>query len=223
MPLGLFPFIVLLLLFLLPFLFLDIMTIALGKLGIDPLLAPWVVFFMFVGSLLNIPVLRESVEQPLTRHLLDVWRAERYLPQLERQVTERIIAVNVGGFVIPMLLVVYEIMRIIAAGPEVLLPLVTAVVVNVAVCFWSARPVENVGVVMPTFVPGPVAALTALFLAPDMAPPVAFCAGVLGPVIGADLMNLNKIRKVQVGVASIGGAGTFDGIVISGLLAVLLT
>ncbi len=222
MPLGLFPFLVLLLLFLLPFLFLDIMTVALGKLGIDPLLAPWVVFFMFVGSLLNIPVLREPVEQPLTRHLLDVWRAERHWPQLERQVTERIIAVNVGGFVIPMLLVIYEIMRILAAGPDFVLPLVTAVVVNVAVCFWSSCPVENVGVVMPTFVPGPVAALTALFLAPDMGPPVAFCAGVLGPVIGADLMNLNKIRKVQVGMASIGGAGTFDGIVISGLLAVIL-
>jgi uncharacterized membrane protein len=56
-----------------------------------------------------------------------------------------------------------------------------------------------------------------------MAPPIAFCAGVLGPVVGADLMNLKYISKTQVGVASIGGAGTFDGIVITGLLAVLLS
>lgn len=218
-----FPILVLLLLIMLPFLFIDIMTVALAKLGIDPFLAPWVVFFMFVGSLINIPVLREPVSNPLSRHPLDIWRAQRYWPQLERQLSERIIAVNVGGFVIPMLLVVYEVLRILAVGPEVALPLVAAVVINVAVCFWSSRPVENVGVVMPTFVPGPVAAISAWIMAPEMAPPVAFCAGVLGPVIGADLMNLGKIRKVQVGMASIGGAGTFDGIVISGLLAVMLT
>lgn len=73
------------------------------------------------------------------------------------------------------------------------------------------------------FIPGFLAAISAMAMAPDMAPPIAFCAGVLGPVIGADLMNLKQIRKTQVGMASIGGPGTFDGIVISGLVAVLLS
>ncbi|MCF8024780.1 MAG: DUF1614 domain-containing protein [Desulfobacteraceae bacterium] len=50
----------------------------------------------------------------------------------------------------------------------------------------------------------------------------AFCAGVLGPLIGADLLHLKEIGKLNTGVASIGGAGTFDGIVLSGLLATLL-
>ena len=40
--------------------------------------------------------------------------------------------------------------------------------------------------------------------------------------IGADLMNLDKIKKLGAPVASIGGAGTFDGIFSTGVLAVLL-
>jgi len=35
-------------------------------------------------------------------------------------------------------------------------------------------------------------------------------------------MNLNKIRDLGAPVASIGGAGTFDGVFLSGLIAVLL-
>ena len=222
MPSGIFPLLVLLLLVLLPLLFLNIVTVALAKLGISPVLGPSVMVLMFVGSLINIPVSREKIEEPVSRHPLDVWGMQRYIPQMQRQLTERIIAVNLGGFVIPMLLVLYELVRIWQAYPALLLPLAVAVLINIVVCYWSARPVPGVGIVMPALVPGALAALSALLLAPGMAPPVAYCAGVLGPVIGADLLHLNKIRNAQVGIASIGGAGTFDGIVISGLLAVLL-
>jgi len=40
---------------------------------------------------------------------------------------------------------------------------------------------------------------------------VAFISGVLGTLIGADLLNLGKLRELGAPVASIGGAGTFDG------------
>ena len=40
--------------------------------------------------------------------------------------------------------------------------------------------------------------------------------------IGADLLRLKDIRKLGAPIASIGGAGTFDGVFITGLLAVLL-
>jgi uncharacterized membrane protein len=41
-------------------------------------------------------------------------------------------------------------------------------------------------------------------------------------LIGADLFNLGQIQGLGALVASIGGAGTFDGIFITGILAVLL-
>ena len=47
-------------------------------------------------------------------------------------------------------------------------------------------------------------------------------AGSLGTLIGADHTNLNKVRGLGAPVASIGGAGTFDGIFLTGILAVLL-
>jgi uncharacterized membrane protein len=52
--------------------------------------------------------------------------------------------------------------------------------------------------------------------------PLAYIAGSLGTLIGADLTNLSKVRGLGAPVASIGGAGTFDGIFLTGILAVLL-
>ncbi|HXR25479.1 MAG TPA: DUF1614 domain-containing protein, partial [Candidatus Binataceae bacterium] len=66
-----------------------------------------------------------------------------------------------------------------------------------------------------------VAALTALVLTGVMSggahvDAVAFVSGVLGTLIGADLMNLNQLNTLGAPVASIGGAGTFDGVFLSG-------
>ena len=50
----------------------------------------------------------------------------------------------------------------------------------------------------------------------------AFTAGVAGPLVGADLLHLRDLARTPVGIMSIGGAGTFDGIILSGVLAALL-
>jgi uncharacterized membrane protein len=94
-----------------------------------------------------------------------------------------------------------------------------AAVVNVAVCYFLACPVPRLGIALPGLVPPLVAAVLALALAPGQAPPVAFVAGVAGPLVGADLLHLKDIQKISAGLASIGGAGTFDGIVLSGIVA----
>jgi uncharacterized membrane protein len=45
---------------------------------------------------------------------------------------------------------------------------------------------------------------------------------VLGTLIGADLSNLGVIPQLGAPIASIGGAGTFDGVFLSGIIAALL-
>ena len=95
-------------------------------------------------------------------------------------------------------------------------------IVNIAVCYFLARPVQGVGILLPGLVPAAVAAILALIFAPSEAAPVAYVAGVAGPLIGADLLHLKEIEQSAVGVASIGGAGTFDGIVLSGIVAAYL-
>jgi len=75
---------------------------------------------------------------------------------------------------------------------------------------------------VPTFVPPVVAASVALVFARRNAAPLAYICGSVGTLIGADLSNLDRLPALGAPVASIGGAGTFDGIFLSGILAVLL-
>jgi uncharacterized membrane protein len=91
-----------------------------------------------------------------------------------------------------------------------------------AVCYFASRPVRGIGIGMPLFVAPFTAALTALLIAPESSAPLAYICGTMGVLLGADLLRLNDIRKIGTPVASIGGAGTFDGIYLTGIVAVLL-
>ena len=133
-----------------------------------------------------------------------------------------IIAVNVGGCLIPVSLAIYEITRVLQRGTYELFVLLSVTALNIAICYRLARPIPNVGIGMPALIPPLVAALPSLIFVPAFAPPIAFTAGVLGPLIGADLMHLKQTDNLWVGMVSIGGAGTFDGIVLSGMIASLL-
>jgi uncharacterized membrane protein len=96
-----------------------------------------------------------------------------------------------------------------------------ATAVVTLVIHWMTTPVPGLGIAVPVFVPVLVTAVVALLLSREDAPPLAYIAGGLGTLIGADLTNLDKVRGLGAPVASIGGAGTFDGIFLTGILAVL--
>jgi uncharacterized membrane protein len=206
----------------LPFVFGQLFTAALIKLKLDPTTALLVVIGIFLGSPINIPVKRMAREESVVADPLTVFGLQGWWPSLQRVRRETIIAVNVGGCLIPVALAIYEAAHPAVGGRQALLGLVVAVVVNTGVCYWMAKPVEGVGVAMPGLFPAIAASISALLLVPDQAPPVAFVAGVLGPLIGADLLHLRDIEKIATGIASIGGAGTFDGIILSGIVAAYL-
>lgn len=132
-----------------------------------------------------------------------------------------VIAVNVGGCLVPLLLALHQLWRLLSAGG--IWPAMAAMLINVAVCYRLSKVKPGVGILLPAFYPGILAGLSGLLLYPQNPAAVAFCSGILGPLIGADLFNLKKIVQLRAGTASIGGAGTFDGIVISGFIALLLT
>jgi uncharacterized membrane protein len=89
------------------------------------------------------------------------------------------------------------------------------------VIHWLATPVPGLGIAVPVFMPVVVTAIVAVMLSREDSAPLAYIAGSLGTLIGADLTNLDKVRGLGAPVASIGGAGTFDGIFLTGILAVL--
>ena len=74
----------------------------------------------------------------------------------------------------------------------------------------------------PALLPGLFAVVTAGVLHPAAIAGLAYVAGTLGTLAGADLANLRKVRHLGAPVASIGGAGTFDDVFLAGILAVLL-
>jgi uncharacterized membrane protein len=223
MPYGCLPLLALVvLLFLVPLFLAQLMLAALAKLGLSPQLSLLAAFGIFFGGLVNIPVKRFPRDEQVISFPTGLFGLERTFPGWVRRRSYTILAVNVGGCLVPAAIALYELTRLANQGMYALVAGVTAVGVNAFVCFRAARPVRNVGIALPAFISPLVAVVCALVLLPRFAPPVAFSAGVLGPLIGADLLHLRDVRKSNTGIASIGGAGTFDGIVLSGLLATLL-
>jgi len=221
--LGCLPvFLFLLLVALLPLAFAQIFVTALVKLRLDPNIALIVIIGIFVGSLINIPITRITRQEDVGFHPLTMFGLRDFWPNLQRVRKETLIAVNVGGCLIPASLAVYEILQLLLLNFEYIILVGLAVTINVGVCYWFAKPIPGIGIAMPAFIPPLVAVLSALLLAPAEAPAVAFVAGVLGPLIGADLLHLREVPRLATGMASIGGAGTFDGIVLSGVLAAYL-
>jgi len=210
------------LLILLPLLFGELMANGLVKLHLSPSSALVLVIGIIAGGMVNIPVKRIQRSDTIEVHPLAAYGIKERFPQMRRVRSETIVAVNLGGCIIPTGLAVYQIAWLASAAPGLLWAAGIGSLVNIVVCYALARPVPGVGIAMPGLVPAFVAAAIALVLASEQAPAVAYIAGVTGPLIGADLFHLRDIQRLSSGVLSIGGAGTFDGIVLSGIIAAYL-
>ncbi len=221
-PHGCISLIIFFILISLPFFMADIVLSALSRLGLSTLTAFLAAIGIFVGGLINIPVKKIPREEQFDASRFSLFGLDRLAPRFTRPLKHTIIAVNVGGCLIPTAISAYELMRLYGDGISAFLAAIAAIAVNIAVCNKFARMVPGVGIAMPSLVPAITASICAFLFMPSAAPQIAFSAGVLGPLIGADLLHLREIDKLNAGIASIGGAGTFDGIVLSGLIATLL-
>src|SRR5262249_32878235 len=193
-----------------------ILEYAYTKMGINRRYVFLVLFLSLFGSSVNIPVAHLPGEQVITGHVVTYFGMRYIVPQIQAW-PGTVIAVNVGGAVIPTLLSLYLLHKhhLYVSG-------LVGIAIVAVVVHWMAEPVRGVGIAVPTFIPPLVATATAWVLQRRSAPPLAYIAGSMGTLIGADLFNLGQIQGLGAPVASIGGAGTFDGIFITGILAVLL-
>jgi uncharacterized membrane protein len=189
---------------------------AYARIGIDHRYVFVLLLLSLLGSYVNIPVAELPAEEVVSGQEISFY-GMRYVIPVVRERPRTVIAINFGGAIIPTLLCVY----LIAKSALYLKSLAGVLIVTVIV-HWLARPVAGVGIAVPTFVPPLVAATVAVTLSRTSAPSLAYVAGSLGTLIGADLLNLGKIQGLGAPIASIGGAGTFDGIFLTGILAVLL-
>lgn len=220
------------------------------RLGLSPEGATLLLVASLFGSMINIPLTRRKIvladpsTAQLPRTLRWILPVVHYYPPI---VSEEVLAINVGGGIVPVLFSVYLLsLSTTSLGAA----LATMAIVTVAAKLF-ARSRAGVGVTLPAFVPPLVAALSAHALVRAMgadlisAAPVAYIGGTLGTLIGADLLNLPRLLRGQLlgdgsgdmkylgeasgdapasntVIVSIGGAGVFDGIFLTGILAPLL-
>jgi uncharacterized membrane protein len=213
------PFLLLLALlffFLVTFVEIGLLRYAYERMGIPHRYVLLVLLLSLLGSAINIPVVQLQPEHMVTERYIDYFGVRWVVPEVQSS-PGTVIAVNLGGAVIPAILSLYLMIKnnLFVRG-------VLAVAVVAAVTHQMAQPIRGVGISIPTFIPPIVAAVVAIILGWRRAAPLAYIAGSLGTLIGADLLNLDKVQGLGAPVASIGGAGTFDGIFVSGILAVLL-
>jgi uncharacterized membrane protein len=186
-----------------------------GRLGISSGVALALLLVSLTGSLVNLPVARLRNQVVEMRRTVSVFGVRYIVPVLTRRSTT--IAVNVGGALVPAALSAYLI-----AHDRIGWQALVAVLAVGALVHLVARPVPGLGVAVPALLPGVFAALVAMALHPVAVAGLAYAGGTLGTLLGADLVNLPRVRRLGAPVVSIGGAGTFDGVFITGIIAVLL-
>lgn len=193
------------------------LTLAFDKLGLSSHSAMLLLSASLLGSLINLPLFSVKAEGP-PPPMPQPFRSLLKLPPMEFT-GKTVVAINVGGCLVPLAFSIY-LLRHNSLNP---LMVIGAVAMVAAVCRLASRPVPGVGIGIPLFVAPIVAAVVSLLIDPQLSAPLAYISGTLGVLIGADLSHLGDIRKMGAPFASIGGAGTFDGIFLSGIVAVLLT
>jgi uncharacterized membrane protein len=213
---GLFSVLVFLVIGLIILIQLRILRYAYMKLGVSPGAALFLLFGSLIGSYFNIPVTILPGSPVRSGQIVDFFGMQYVVP-LVSSWPGTILAVNVGGAVIPTIMSTYLVFRY-----QLWLRSMIAIVAIAFIIHSMATPVHGIGIAVPVFAPVVTTAILAFILSREYAAPLAYIGGSMGTLIGADLLNLDKIRGLGAPVASIGGAGTFDGIFLTGILAVLL-
>jgi len=186
------------------------------RIGIGARGAMLVLLGSLVGSYFNIPLAEFPERQILSGQEIDFFGIHYIVPVVVDW-PGTIVAVNVGGALIPGLISLYLLVR-----HRLWLRGVLAIAGVSAVCHFLAKPVPGLGIALPIFVPAIASAVVAMVLSLRQAAPLAYIGGSLGTLVGADLLNLGRVQGLGAPVVSIGGAGTFDGVFLTGILAVLL-
>lgn len=196
---------------------LGLIHFAFEKLGISGESAILLLLVSLFGSGINLPIARIRTERPPQDVLPPAFRSLLRLPP-QPFAGQTLIAANVGGCVIPVAFSIY-LYQNSALGP---LPCLAGIGFVSLISHFTSRPIPGLGIGIPMLIAPLSAAAIAILLDAQHSAPLAYISGTLGVLIGADLLRIKDIRRLGAPVASIGGAGTFDGIFVTGIVAVIL-
>ncbi len=200
---------------------LEVISYAFLVLGLSPRLALAALLVSFIGSYINIPLY--TVEPGAAPSAASVNNFGVFYDIPSKFGRGTTVAVNVGGALVPIFISVYALLK----TPAAIVPSIVGTAIVAVITHHFAYPLRGLGIALPLFIPPLAAALVALLLGKTMRVSrathvIAYVSGTLGTLIGADLLNLDRIAYLGAPVASIGGAGTFDGVFLTGIVAILL-
>jgi uncharacterized membrane protein len=173
-----------------------------------------------VGSYVDIPLWQVKNQAPtvVMREVRAFWITYR-IPQYALKQTTTTIAINVGGALVPIVVTAI----LLEEHPGIWSGALVATALTAVAVHLVSKVVPGVGIVAPTLLPPIAAVLFSYPFGMSYLAVTAYIAGTLGTLVGADLSNLGKIAgEGGTHVASIGGAGKFDGIFLTGIVAVLI-
>ena len=191
-----------------------ILTIGFENLGFSSGTTLFIFLAILIGSAINIPLTKKKLFYSQKPRFFGFLKT----PKLEIQG----LAINLGGAIIPILLSFYFLYLGWKMGFN-LQPVLIATGLMIIISKLLAKIIPGRGIVLSVFIPPIFAVIFALMLSPDFTAPCAFISGVLGTLIGADLLNLKRVQEISPGFVSIGGAGVFDGIFLIGVISALLS
>jgi len=187
-----------------------------STLGLPPAVVVLLLGASLIGSYVNLPLARLPEQRVVAREVVEVMGVP-FLTPVAVDWPGTVLAINVGGAVIPILLSAYLLFRYRLFWPALFSVAIVAFFVH-----QMANPIPGVGIAVPTVAPPLLAAFAALVLSRRFAAPLAYIGGSIGVLIGADILNLGSLQTLGAPVASIGGAGTFDGVFLTGVIALVL-
>jgi uncharacterized membrane protein len=208
------------------YLFLRLSETAFEMVGFDHWHASLAVFGSVLGSLVDIPI----GTVPLSAYPEWYVSLASAYPEASLSFHPVYLAVNLGGCIIPLVVSAHLLIRGRAPAWKAFLGIMIVAVVTYIV----AMPVPKEGIVLPFWLSPTLAAICGLLLAGGYrgAPALAYISGTVGTLLGADIFMLLtpgilpalSPLKAQMKplFLSIGGAGVFDGIFLTGVLSVLL-
>jgi len=207
----------------LPLVFLGIIGGAFANLGFSFTTAFLILFATLAGSFVNLPL--ATVRNRVPAYEEEFIPFVNILYRIPLPAEETTLAINVGGGLIPILISLY--LLAVASSPLVIALALLGVAAVSVVARLTSRVVPGLGIATPLFIPPLSALLCGLVLSVPAgggmaAPVIAYTSGTLGVLVGADLLNLGRIRDLGAPMVSIGGAGTFDGIFLAGVIAAFL-
>src|ERR1700694_1902752 len=150
---------------------LRILRYAYMRLGVGPGAALLLLFGSLLGSYFYIPVtvLRGP---PVRSGQIVEFFGMRYVVPVVVSWPGTVLAVNVGGAVIPTMMSTYLVIRY-----QLWLKAELATAAIAFIIHSMATPVPGIGIAVPVFAPVVATAILAFILSREYAPPLAFCAG----------------------------------------------